>query len=99
MIRLKLSVDVLGIVTRIFVILDSFAIRDVGAFKLNYYPVATHCLVGAWNIDLVVQEHIRYVSSNHSSIDLNRLNHLSLIINEEATIIFAIIDVVRCHFL
>ena len=91
-VRFQLRVYILGPVAVVLVILESFAVGDIGALKLDNYLVWALLLHFVRNVDFVVDEDIWGIMCDEGSIDRERLDPLSPVINEEAFVVFLSLD-------
>ena len=80
---LQLSVDILLIVTWVFVSLESLAIIDIIALKFNGHNIGAYFLVGFWDVDSVTIPQIWSVFSQHLIVDNDFSDQVSFVVNEE----------------
>ena len=82
-VRLELSVDILLIVAWVFIGLESLAVIDIIALKLNGYNIEAYFLVGFWDVDPMTIPQIWSVFVQFLIIDNNLSDKVSFVINEK----------------
>lgn len=82
-IRFKLSVDVLRLVTWVLVVLETLTVCHIIALKINHYSILANHLICFWNVDSMIEPKVWSVFTNLLLVGNYFSYQISFVINKE----------------